>query len=277
MKNIIVALAVLMSALVLTACEEAAPPTTPSSPASGGSGGGTGGSADGNSGGGSGSGSGEQPAATPDPEPDPYVAPSFTSSARRFNTRMGIPASWTLPKASGGEGAIRYSFSWDSRLAGVRYSNGRLAGTPSATLSPLAMQDGFTGTYVATDGRGNTARMEITVFVEAGPWDCCTPPENLWGSWYIVNRSGEVERDTKWVFSRSGAAFHFPHSTGPQTIRHNSSDSDGWAYVADYNTWYYGIDDLSKNDRSRFVVAGSRMTWIYRNPEGRVTSFTFKR
>ena len=271
MKITIVALAVLMSAFALTGCEEAAV-TTPAPAGNPGSAGGSGGN---------GSGGGEQPAATPaptpEPEPDPYVAPSFASSTRRFNTRMGVPVNWALPKASGGEGTIRYSFSWDSRLYGVRYSDNRIVGTPAATLSPSAMMDGFSGTYTATDGRGNTARMSVTVFVEAGPWDCCTPPENLWGEWYIVNRSGEVERDTKWVFSRSRAAFTFPHSTGPTTLRHDSSDRDGWAYVADYSTWYYGIDDPAENDRSRFVVSGSRMTWVYRNPEGRVTSYSFKR
>ena len=110
----------------------------------------------------------DTPPDTPQGGPESVVPrPSFSGSAiLNRNAKKGVAFSMTLPKATGGQGSLTYSFSCSSCGAnGLQYADHVIRGTPTRDGVIVYAQ------YWATDERGywTVPWIQITVTVAAAP------------------------------------------------------------------------------------------------------------
>ena len=86
--------------------------------------------------------------------PDPASNPTFSVSEFSIDGTVGTPLSTTLPAATGGTGTLTYSLESPPRGLTLNSATRVLSGTPEVSGAPNLA-------YTATDGNGNTARIEI--------------------------------------------------------------------------------------------------------------------
>ena len=91
----------------------------------------------------------------------PAGSPAFRNAAYSIDATVGTPLSITLPAASGGTGALTYSFETPPRGLSFNAATRVLSGTPEVSDAPNLI-------YTATDSNGNTARMEIQFDIVGG-------------------------------------------------------------------------------------------------------------
>ena len=100
--------------------------------------------------------------------------PSFGAGSipnQSYTQNTAIPA-LTLPAATGGRGALRYSLS-PSAPAGLAFD----AATRRLTGRPTGEQDATTYTYTVTDAGGNAAALTFTIAIEAAGEDIEVPED----------------------------------------------------------------------------------------------------
>ena len=90
-------------------------------------------------------------------------APLFAGTVGALAFSQGLEMVLQLPKATGGDGRVRYTLRPRSLPPGLSYSSleQRVEGTPTAT------QSATTYTWTATDDDGDTASLTFTIEVEA--------------------------------------------------------------------------------------------------------------
>ena len=101
------------------------------------------------------------PTATPQPDLKPTFGRAASNQAYTVGENVGTV---TLPRATGGDGTLRYSLS-PSLPAGLSFN----AGSRAIRGTPTAAQASRRYTYTATDNDGDTARLSFRITVNAAP------------------------------------------------------------------------------------------------------------
>ena len=202
----------------------------------------------------------EDPRPTPRPTPEPVDnAPTFGSSSIgnkiwKQNTRI---SSFTLPRATGGDGTIRYSLN-RALPAGVSRSGRSVSGTPSGTMARTKY------TWTATDSDPTdpdsaTLTFYITVNADLAP---------AFGTTATIS-------DKTWTHNKAITNFTLPQATGGDGTLTYSLSRSGQSAGASALPAGVSRSGRSVSGTPSALLANTTFTWTATDSDGDKASLTF--
>ena len=201
-----------------------------------------------------------EPTVAPTPDPTPVDdAPEFGTSIGnktwKQNTRI---SSFTLPRATGGDGTIRYSLS-PALPAGVSRSGRSVSGTPSGTMARTKY------TWTATDSDRTdpdsaTLTFYITVNADLAP---------AFGTTTTIS-------DKTWTHNKAITNFTLPRATGGDGTLTYSLSRSGQSSGASALPAGVSRSAHSVSGTPSALLANTTFTWTATDSDGDKASLTFK-
>ena len=203
----------------------------------------------------------EDPRPTPRPTPEPVDnAPTFGSSSIgnktwKQNTRI---SSFTLPRATGGDGTIRYSLS-PAFPAGVSRTGRSVSGTPSGTMARTKYTWKATDSD-RTDPDSATLTFYITVNADLAP---------AFGTTTTIS-------DKTWTHNKAITNFTLPRATGGDGTLTYSLSRSGQSSGASALPAGVSRSAHSVSGTPSALLANTTFTWTATDSDGDKASLTFK-